>query len=176
MFVDSLARRPRHHSVDECGSPRQGAPARPKVDRPTCDPSRPYAMSDPRRPSCDGGTRMDHSLHRLRALVAFPFGILHTSLHSSRAHNSILSFSVPCTVLVLSSAPERNSTPVLSGSCTLFRKNTGGTLQSSCRLFDSQFSSLFRGLRHGGSTTAHLRQFRLCQANRPQPASRPVTT
>jgi len=75
-----------------------------------------------------------------------------------------------------SPAPERKSTPLLSCACALFCKNTGGTPQNSCRLLDCQLSLLFPGLQHGGSTTAHLRQSRLCQPNRPQPASRPVTT
>lgn len=54
---------------------------------------------------------------------AFSQCLAHT-LTQSRI--STLMFSVVCTPLVQSSAPERKSTPLFSFACELFCKNTGG--------------------------------------------------
>jgi len=165
MFVDSLARDPRHRSV-ECGSPRQGAPDRPKVRSPASDPSRPYATSDPHQPSCGEDSTRNGSLPTSFASVSrLSFHRFARSFpHSPQAHNSTPSFSASCAPLVPSSAPERKSTPLLSCACALFCKNTGGTPQNSYRLLDCQFSLRLPGVHHGG-TAAHLRQSRFCQPN-----------
>ena len=131
MFVDSLAREPRHRSV-ECGSPRQGAPDRPKVRSPASDPSRPYATSDPHQPSCGEDSTRNGSLPTSFASVSrLSFHRFARSFpHSPQAHNSTPSFSASCAPLVPSSAPERKSTPLLSCACALFRENIGGTQNS----------------------------------------------